>query len=137
IYPNDVEAREGIADAYAAAGRDAEAFEAYQRWAGVAGYPQPVIEDLNRAYSHGGMAAYWHKRLEIEKIEQEETGDVFSYRMAALHARINQIDDAILWLERAYAERTNRLIFLRVDPVFDALHRDPRFQNLVRRVGLP
>jgi len=137
IYPNDVESREGIADAYAAAGRTAEAFEAYQEWASIAGYPKPVIEDLSDAYSHGGMTVYWRKRLEMESVEQEETGDVFSYRTAALHARLNQIDEAVSWLERAYAEHSNRLIFLRVDPVFDGLRSDPRFQNLIRRVGLP
>jgi serine/threonine protein kinase/Tfp pilus assembly protein PilF len=137
IYPDAVETLEGLADAYAAAGRDAQAFAAYQQWARVAGYSQPVIDDLARAYSSGGMPAYWRKRLEMEKIEQEETGDVFSYRTASLHARLHHTDEAISWLERAYAEHSNRLIYLRVDPMFDSLHTDPRFQNLLRRVGLP
>ena len=136
IYPNDVEGQEGIADAYAAAGRDSDAFDAYQKWASVAGYPQAVIEDLSRVYHRGGMTAYWRKRLEMETIEQEETGDVFSYRTATLHARLNHIDETILWLERAYAEHNSRLIFLRVEPVFDGVRSDARFRNLIRRVGV-
>jgi tetratricopeptide (TPR) repeat protein len=137
IYPDGIEAREGVADAYAAAGRDAQAFEAYQHWARVAGYARPATDDLARAYGSGGMPAYWRKRVEMEKIEQEDTGDVFSYRMASLHARLHQNDEAMSWLERAYAEHSNRLIFLSVDPFFDPLRSDPRLQNLVRRIGLP
>jgi tetratricopeptide (TPR) repeat protein len=137
VFPNEVETSEGLADAYAAAGRDGEAFEAYQQWARAAGYAQPVIEDLTQAYTNGGMKGYWEKRVQIEKIEEEETGDVFPYRMASLYARLNRVDDAVFWLERAYAEHSNRLIFLRVDPVFARLHHEPRFENLARRVGLP
>jgi hypothetical protein len=40
-------------------------------------------------------------------------------------------------LEKAYADRSMLLTFLEVDPEFDSLHSDPRFKDLVRRVGLP
>jgi len=45
-------------------------------------------------------------------------------------------DQAIALLERAYALRSNGLTLLKVDPAFDPLRGDPRFQNLLRRVGL-
>jgi hypothetical protein len=41
------------------------------------------------------------------------------------------------YLERAYKERDNWMLWLNVYPVFDALRDDPRFQDLIRRVGLP
>jgi serine/threonine protein kinase/Tfp pilus assembly protein PilF len=134
--PDGLEVREGAADAYAAAGRNAEAFATYQQWARLAGYPEAVIDDLNRSYRAGGMAGYWRKRLEMEKQEEAESGDVFPYRMAAIHARLHEKDDAISWLERAYDEHNNRLIFLRVDPAFDSIRLDIRFQNLLRRIGV-
>jgi hypothetical protein len=43
---------------------------------------------------------------------------------------------ALSWLEKAFRERSPLLIYLRVDPRFDALRSDRRFQDLVRRVGL-
>lgn len=134
--PDGVEIREGAADAYAAAGRDAEAFTEYQQWARMAGYPQDLITALDRAYESGGMNGYWQKRVELEKQEQTETGDVFPYRMASLYARVGDADQAIAWLERAYAEHNSRLVFLRVDPAFDRVHNDVRFQNLLQRIGL-
>jgi hypothetical protein len=45
-------------------------------------------------------------------------------------------DQAIAWLEKAYAQHSNGLTALKVDPAFDPLRGDPRFQDLLRRVGL-
>jgi hypothetical protein len=45
-------------------------------------------------------------------------------------------DQAIAWLEKAYAQHSNGLTALKVDPVYDPLRDDPRFQDLLRRVGL-
>jgi TolB-like protein/DNA-binding winged helix-turn-helix (wHTH) protein/Tfp pilus assembly protein PilF len=45
-------------------------------------------------------------------------------------------DKAFLWFEKAYAEHSNALISLRVNPAYDSLRVDPRFQSLMRRVGL-
>jgi hypothetical protein len=45
-------------------------------------------------------------------------------------------DQAIASLEKAFAQHSNGLTGLKVDPVYDPLRDDPRFQNLLRRVGL-
>jgi len=45
-------------------------------------------------------------------------------------------DEAFAWFERAYEEQSNILIYIKVFPLFDPLRGDPRFQDLVRRVGL-
>ena len=135
-FDASIEQYRKAADAYAAAGRDAEAFTTYQQWARLAGYPQQAISDLDRAYAAAGMTGYWRKRLEMEQREQAETGDAFPYRMAMLHARLRQTDEAMAWLERAYTEHNNRLVFLRVEPAFDNVRNDVRFQNLMQRIGL-
>ena len=45
-------------------------------------------------------------------------------------------DQAFAWLEEAYNERSNILQFLKVEPNFDPLRSDPRFRDLLHRVGL-
>ena len=45
-------------------------------------------------------------------------------------------DEAFAWLEKAFEERNSNLIFLKTDPIFDALRDDSRYQNLMKRVSL-
>ena len=46
-------------------------------------------------------------------------------------------DQALTWLERAFGERHKDLIFLRVDPQWDPIRADPRFEALAQRVKIP
>ncbi len=62
---------------------------------------------------------------------------VSPYYLAILYTGLNRKDDAFIWLENAYRERSHWLIFLNVEPAFDSLRSDPRFAELVRRVGFP
>jgi hypothetical protein len=50
---------------------------------------------------------------------------------------LGQKDQAFAWLEKAYQERSNYLLFLNVIPSMVPLRSDPRLQDLIRRVGLP
>ena len=57
--------------------------------------------------------------------------------VAGLHTSLGEPNPAFDWLERAYRERSNYLLFIRADPVFQPLRGDPRFPELLRRMGLP
>ena len=56
---------------------------------------------------------------------------------AAIHAQLGRGDEALAWLDRAVEERSEAVTFLAVEPLFAGLHRDPRFAELLARVGLP
>jgi eukaryotic-like serine/threonine-protein kinase len=62
---------------------------------------------------------------------------VSAFDIALIHLGLGDMDRAVEWLERAYQERSDGLVFLNVDPRLDRLRLDPRFGSLVRRVGLP
>ena len=57
--------------------------------------------------------------------------------IAGIHIGLGENDRAMEYLERSWEEHSHWLIYLHMDPSMDALRDDPRFQNLLRRVGLP
>jgi TolB-like protein/DNA-binding winged helix-turn-helix (wHTH) protein/Tfp pilus assembly protein PilF len=54
-----------------------------------------------------------------------------------LYVQLGDKEQAMAWLEKAYQERASRLRYLKMDAVYDPLRADPRFQDLLRRIGLP
>ncbi len=62
---------------------------------------------------------------------------VASYFFAGIHVGLGENDRAMDCLEKSYEEHSHWLIYLHMDPGLDALRSNPRFQNLLRRVGLP
>ena len=58
-------------------------------------------------------------------------------RSPEIYAALGQRDQAFEWLNKAYDQHDLQLVSLKVDPTLDGLRSDPRFADLVRRVGLP
>lgn len=82
------------------------------------------------------------RRPEAEKIlntfkEAEKARYVEPYDSAAIYAALGDKDKAFAELERDFTERDFYITFLKVDPFMDPLRDDPRFKDLVRRIGLP
>ena len=61
--------------------------------------------------------------------------DVAPFQIAELHALRGETDQAFLWLERAHDERDNGMVELFVSPYLAALHGDPRWPVIVRKLG--
>ena len=59
-----------------------------------------------------------------------------SYCVAGIFLGLGQVDHALDWLERACDERATWMIFLNVNPVFDPLRAQPRFREILKRMGL-
>jgi len=57
--------------------------------------------------------------------------------LASIHAYRNEKDAAFEWLEKAFQERASFLMYLKIVRYFDNLHGDPRFDDLVKRIGIP
>jgi hypothetical protein len=50
---------------------------------------------------------------------------------------LEEKDEAFKWFERAYNERDTSMVFIKMDPVYDFLRSDPRFQDLISRMDFP
>jgi len=72
-----------------------------------------------------------HELMEIEKRSPVDPASI-----AQAFAGMGDKDQALAWLEKAYARRSNGLTSLKVNPAYDLLRGDQRFENLLRRVGL-
>jgi len=73
------------------------------------------------------------RRIE-ERFRQDGVG---SYSMALVYTGLGEKDRAFDWLERAYDDHDQGIAYLKVDPPLDLLRSDPRYHDLVRRVGFP
>jgi serine/threonine protein kinase/tetratricopeptide (TPR) repeat protein len=76
------------------------------------------------------------RRILAELTEARSKRVVSAWGIAALHASLGDVDDAFRWLDVAVEEHASGLILLRVHPRLDPIRKDPRYQRLVRRVGL-
>jgi TolB-like protein/Flp pilus assembly protein TadD len=88
-------------------------------------------------YSYGLMG--WRDKAEqslaeLERLRKERY--VPAYNIATVHLGLGEFESAIQWLEQAYQERDVHVVFLNVEPRWQNLQGEPRFQNLLRRVGL-
>ena len=69
--------------------------------------------------------------------EQSERGYVSPFSIAVVYAGLGEKDRALAWLEKAYDVRANEMVYINIEPFFGNLRSDPRFQDLLRRIGIP
>jgi Tfp pilus assembly protein PilF len=92
------------------------------------------MEQLRQAYATSGYKGV--VTTEIRLLKERSKGQYESAaELARLCAMIGQKDEAFDWLNRAYDARADALIYIKVDPRYDNLRSDPRFSDLLKRVG--
>ena len=95
-----------------------------------------ALARLGSAYALSGNRAKAEKVID-ELGELSKARYVCPSYLARIYIGLGDKDRAIEWLEKAYEERSTDLVWLRVEPGFDALRSDPRFQDLLRRMNFP
>ncbi len=113
-----------------------EAIAELKKAEALAGGPSPVFTmALGHAYAVSGDRAAALKSL-AELNAMGAKGYVPALFVSAIYTGLGDHEHAMRWLQKAYDERTEYLIFLNVEPMADPLRSDPRFKDLLRRVGL-
>ena len=98
-------------------------------------YSPKHIASLGYAYARSSRIVEATKLLN-ELIELSYKKYVSGYHMATIYIGLNKKEDALEWLEKAVEERSTSLVLIMVDPIFDSLHADPRFKEILRKIGL-
>jgi tetratricopeptide (TPR) repeat protein len=113
-----------------------EAVAQFQKGIELSGRGANGIGSLAHAYGVAGQEAEAQKIL-VELRERAKTKYVSSYQFAVIYLGLGQNERAIAALEEAYHERSTLLGYLKMDPRFDPIRSDPRFQDLMSRIHLP
>ncbi|HKE55593.1 MAG TPA: tetratricopeptide repeat protein, partial [Pyrinomonadaceae bacterium] len=123
-----------LARAYEAKGMYEEAATEYTKAAQTEGAGN--ISPKNIDYQKLGWRGFNQEALN-RFLAASKKDYVPPFVIAAFYAKLGQSDEAIAWLEKGYQERDFRMTLIKVSFEFDSLHNDPRFKDLVRRIGLP
>lgn len=108
--------------------------EFLQGFAGT-GSPPDDIAELRKAFASSGIRGFYQKR--IEQFKAKPQTEQSSVDIAEFYARLGEKDQAFAWLEKAYAQHSDGLVRLKEELGFDNIRSDPRFADLLRRIGLP
>jgi tetratricopeptide (TPR) repeat protein len=119
-----------------AKGMREQAISESERAVTLSGRAPARVVGLARAY------AAFSKRVEAQKLLEElrdraRHGYVSPYHFAMIYIALGEQQQALASLDQAYAERDRYLTWLRVDDAFDPLRKEPRFQDLLHRIGFP
>jgi len=136
--PNFPAAHDGLAMSYWGQRKYPQVIEQY-KLAGQADRNQAELgAAMDEGFHSGGWPGALHKAIEVSLAQRKSTAEYASpYAIAELYADSGDKDRAFEWLNTAYQERDESLVQLRTDFTMDSLRSDPRYTELVRKIGLP
>ena len=134
--PNFAIAYAVLGQAYLAKGMNREAVPVLEKHSALS---QDGAESLALlGYSHARLGKRSQALQTLEELKAtSKTSFVPAFYFALVYAGLEDKDQAFLWLEKGYDERFTRFAYLKLEALWDPLRSDPRFSDLVRRVGIP
>jgi tetratricopeptide (TPR) repeat protein len=130
--PNNAEAHGRISDVYLTTRQYDKAVAEYELFLVALGAKKEPMA-VHQAYLDAGYKSWLRKRIDLAKNRSVvDEGDV-----AQCYAVLGDKDQAFFWLNKGYEDREAGVFYLGVIPLFDSLRSDPRFADLLRRMGLP
>jgi pentatricopeptide repeat protein len=134
LQPNNAGDLLGLGFALIARNKPADAIPVLEKAVSLSGSPA-AIGVLIRAYAHAGRRSDAIRLLDELK-RRKKAGYIPAGAFVNAYLGLGDNEQAFYWLEQAYREQSNILQFLKTHPYFDPIRGDPRFTDLVRRVGL-
>ncbi len=133
--PNFIPARLFLGQAYQQKAMYEEAIAEFGKALDLSGSATEIMAELGHVYAVSGRKGEAQKVLDELK-ELSERRYVSPYGIAIVHIGLGDAEQAFAWLDRAYEERSHFMALIKVDPRLDCIRPDPRFENLLQRIGL-
>lgn len=121
--------------AYMAKNMYPQAIAEYQKAQATLGETPAIVMAIGYANAKSGNRAAARKALE-ELQAQSKRRYVPALYFGAIYIGLGDTDAGMSWLEKAYQEHSDYLIYLNVDPMADLLRSNPRFQAVLRKIGI-
>jgi adenylate cyclase len=134
IDQNFAQAHHTLGVAYVHLGRFEEAFAAFNRARPLDENPW-IVASLGHAHALSGRRDE-ARRMLAELLVLSKSARVPPEEVARVYAGLGEKEQALAWLEKAYEEHSDAIVFVKVDTAWDGLRSDPRFTDLLRRIGL-
>jgi len=135
VDPDFVEAHRSLSEAYKRMGSYPEAIaevEKIKSWENLTF----ALGELGHIYAlQGNRRAAQEMANKLERRSAQQYTD--PYYLSKIYIALGEKDAAFAWLQKAYEQHSPGVLALAHDPDYDPVRSDPRFQDLVRRVGLP
>ncbi|MBI1763672.1 MAG: winged helix-turn-helix domain-containing protein [Acidobacteria bacterium] len=135
LDPTFALAHDDLSNALFLKGEAEQALAEVLKFRALTGESQAHLTALQQAFAAEGKLGYWRKELELAEERARQGAPLGAWRMARINAELGDHDQSFVWLNRAYEERASMLAFLKTVPLFGNLHTDPRFAELLRRIG--
>jgi TolB-like protein/Tfp pilus assembly protein PilF len=135
LDPNFRRAHDDLGLAYLKQGRYAEAMAAFQKAASLSPRDRQILRDLAYGYAISGNRA---EALTVLRTIQDnyKKHEALGIDIAAVYAGLGENDQAFIWLEKDFEARSGRLARIRWQSPFELLRNDPRYFDLMQRMGL-
>lgn len=136
IYPGFPAAHYFLSRVYEAQGMYEEAYLEGFKLQTLEGVSPPMIE-IREIHAKSGWKGAYQKALTIMLHERSAGKYVSAYDIAETYLALGDDDQTLAWLQKAADEHANQVIHLNVDPRYERLRFNPRFQDLLRNLHLP
>ena len=124
------------ANAYRSLGNDAASVEMYSRFLELSEKPPAKVAEYRNTASKFGIAETYRRELN-EMLSKKGRGErVSSVGIATMYCLLGQKDEAFKYLEIAFSEHTAEMVLLKSDAQFESMRSDPRYADMIRRLGL-
>jgi TolB-like protein/DNA-binding winged helix-turn-helix (wHTH) protein len=98
--------------------------------------PETDRGQIAEAFHRSGPRGFFRKSAELLTQQQSDRIET-PVEIAELYAQAGDKDQAFAWLEKGYQRRVSQITNINIEPALDSLRSDPRFDDLLRRIGLP